>query len=468
MKPEEIEEYKAYLSSQGFTPEETEEYIQHAGIKVEEPSFGRRALDYGLRALDYTGGIARTAAGEVADAFVPGDIVTSEDWKKAAKGQAPGTAELMDRAGVPEGSHYNLMPEIPIPFTDVTLGKGDSSARDIGGFVGDVALDPLTYASLGTSAAAKKAGTTVAKEALNPLGRLSEALGKMSYKSGMKKIDQEVAKYGKEPVSDILLKNRVSGSAQTISNKMDEIAQGLKASRDKILARATESGAQVDMRKAMQGAQEMVDKLKATADPDQLKLIETMEKNIKLYADTAAEPGRLGSQMEPLAPKPGPNPEQVSQWKSNTYNKIGDAGYNELKQTPVGKQFEKAKARGMKEGVEDAVGQSLGAADQSSLIQMNDELGRVLTSDEKAAQVAQQEANKNAFTSVDGLALAMGPKMAALKKLADVLKGSRARTRAGLTMYDLGRSGAIDPVARQALINHVSPWRNMARQQKQK
>lgn len=595
MNEQELAEYKEYLASQGFSPEEADQYISESGVQIESPSFGSRALDYGLRALDYAGGLTRTAAGEAADMFIDGDLVTGEDWKKAGVGKATSTSEMMERAGVEEGNRYNLMPEMRIPMTDITLGQGDSSARDILGFLGDVALDPLTWASLGTSAAAKKGGQTLASKVLNPVGTAMQSAGRKIYKSGMKKIDQESVKFGKEPVSDVLLKNRVTGSATKIQEQMDRIAQNLKASRDKILGKATKAGAQVDVPKSLRSAQAFVDSLRAKADPRMEATINRMQQEIDQLAETAAraempaqpeirmtslepqlkelpvsvtqapldESSRviINNEFTPAAPevaynatgrkvggemstdvgaqypqplsvtqsyvtppptgvkpqmldpvidnaedtleilprggtytqkvyrpapyelaqeypeivlreatpripaRPGPSPEQVSSWKSNTYNMIGDQGYNELKHTPVYKQFQKELARGQKEGVESAVEQSLGRGSRDSLVEMNDELGRVLTSEEKAAQAAFQEQNKNSFSAVDGI-LASNPKILMLKKLADAMKGSRVRTKTGLSTYDLGRSGAVDPVARQALIEYMSPWRQMQEQKK--
>lgn len=146
----------------------------------QEPGALMTGVDYILRGLDAAGGVVRTASSQISDAALPVrnkilEAIGSDyrekpmyqegDWGRAMVGQAPSSAEQMERAGIPEGSRVDLMPEVKVPFTDVTLGKGDSSARDVGGFALDVASDPLNYATFGGASVVKNAGKNAIKEA---------------------------------------------------------------------------------------------------------------------------------------------------------------------------------------------------------------------------------------------------------------------------------------------------------------
>jgi len=125
----------------------------------DEQGLGSQIFDYGMRALDYTGGLTRTAIAGAADPFVEGDLVNQDDVINALKGKAVTTEEVLDRSGMEDGA--------------LRTGLG---------FAGDVALDPTTYMSGGISALAKlgKAGKLgkVAALAAAPSVISSELLGK--------------------------------------------------------------------------------------------------------------------------------------------------------------------------------------------------------------------------------------------------------------------------------------------------
>ena len=107
----------------------------------EEKSFLSEAGDMALKALDYTSGIGRTAAAGIADLaampyFLAGGedyagVTRSGDFTRMLKGDAPTTEELLTRAGMDDGGLKSTI-----------------------GFIGDVGLDPATYLSGGTAAAA--------------------------------------------------------------------------------------------------------------------------------------------------------------------------------------------------------------------------------------------------------------------------------------------------------------------------
>lgn len=104
--------------------------------------------------LDYPGGIIRTGLASSAGMLSgKGMIVKPQDLAAAERGEAPTSAEYMERLGVPEGKvslFGPLAPAVPL--------------RDVGGFALDVATDPLTLASKATSA-------------LRPAGAIAESAG---------------------------------------------------------------------------------------------------------------------------------------------------------------------------------------------------------------------------------------------------------------------------------------------------
>ena len=102
--------------------------------KEDVPGIGSQALDMGMRALDYTAGLGRVSAAGLSELVSLGEsgVTRSDDIMRALKGEAPTTEEYLERSGMEEGA--------------LRTGLG---------FVGDVALDPATYLSGGTAAAAK-------------------------------------------------------------------------------------------------------------------------------------------------------------------------------------------------------------------------------------------------------------------------------------------------------------------------
>lgn len=270
--------------TQQFSPQEQ---------NLDEPGFASRAFDYGLRALDYAGGLGRTAVGAGLGTVTGQDVVREGDVARAFQGQAPTSATYLERAGLPEGGKINLMPEVKIPLTDVTLGQGESSARDIAGFGLDVLSDPLTYATFGTSGLAKKA--------LTPVSSASKKLGETLYKAGLTRVDQEALRYGKEAPSQLLLQEGIWGRARTIEKKMNELASRLKERRDLILKKATRAGGETSMVDAMKPLLDEVAKIKSSKDPKLQGLAKAYEKEAAKYLALDAVPEQKFIQEYPTS-----------------------------------------------------------------------------------------------------------------------------------------------------------------------
>lgn len=403
-------------------------------------ALGGKALDYGIRGLDYAGGLTRTAVANVADEvaqlmgiYDEDRISAPETLRAAYRGEAPGTAELMEMAQIPEGSSVNLFPEITIPGTDITLGKGDTSIRDAVGFAGDIALDPLTYLTAGGAHAVKGVAN-----AARPLARAQAATGRKIYQSGLKKGDFVAKKFGKgdKALSDMLLKRGIRGSSESIAEQGVTLADSLFRRQQGILAEATARGAQLDPAQVMGPVQKKINKILSARNPVPKKAAGEYAKMIDDIASTAAH-GNQASLFNRMM-----TPVEASDIKTSLYNLVGDSAYDTLKKSKDGSKLLKMTARQLKNSVEgsvDKVSKKLG----SEFRQVQKDLGTILTSRKVLSSEAGKEIGKNAFTSIDGIILA-NPTVFAAKKTADLLKTTGARTRTGANLYhDIGLSDAF-------------------------
>ena len=455
------------------------------------------ALEYGGKALDYGSGLSRTAAANVLEPFTENNVVSSDDVMNAIKGMAPQSSEYLARAGVEKGgSLSDVVPEMYSAtgneWTKFQKGGAlDPTARGTAGFVLDTALDPLTYASFGAVPAMKAGGKAarMGAKALAPLESLAESTGTSMYKSGLKRIDQEAAKFGKEPVSDVLMKNDIAGSAGSIYNQMDALSGRLADKQQSMLGAATKAGGEVSMDKSMEIARAQIAELRASRDPIRVAAADALEKEMGVYTklDPSLEmvdtgriqtmPGQpievptgrsnadyLGTpEMAPAtsidyAPvlegrmTPAINPEQASKMKTSLYESLPKGTFQEMVAAAQGANpavtaGKKQMARGLKEQTEASVGRALGEGAQKEFQMTNDELSRLLTTQDKQQMEAFKEANKNLITSVDAPMMALmaegkiSPAVWLAKKAADVAKMTGPRTLTGRELVRFGQRG---------------------------
>jgi hypothetical protein len=115
------------------------------------------------------------------------------------------------------------------------------------------------------------------------LSKALEPVGAALYKSGLKNLDKVGARYGKEPVSDLLMENNIWGSAKSIQKQMDDLADQLLLEKKGILQKATASGAEVDMNAAVKRAQDVVDKMRYIDNPEQRDAVASLQRRIDTY-----------------------------------------------------------------------------------------------------------------------------------------------------------------------------------------
>ena len=503
-----------------YSDEELQALLDEAKKKVTPEGgmgMGEAALDVGMRGLDYAGGLVRTPV----VGGVTGQL-KADDIYRALQGQAPSTSEFAERAGVPEGG--SLSDVIPGMYSEtgggLPLQKGgwaDPTLRGTGGMGVDVALDPLTYMSLGMAPALKGAGAVAkagraAQGASTMLGRGMDKLGKMSYKAGLKKVDEYAAKYNKDGIiapSEVLNKHQISGSAKNVERQADDVMSDLKIDYDRIVDEAAERGAEVDIRNALADAQAEVDKvLKAEKpDPALVPTARAAQKQLNKYYRLGARPELVSETASSVGAKPyyeyakqsfdpstlteggkglvpsaqanrrflggrisgmkdvnvereilqtaqrPVNVKEATGFKESLYGGMKSKDWELATRTPYGSLIQKKMAHGLKNSVEESVQATTGKG--MTLNQTGQELGSLLTAKKALGRETSKETTKNAVSAVDAMAFSYAPSMWALKKGADISKGTAARTMVGRGLQRAGQSGIPDILMRRGAQERV-------------
>lgn len=436
----------ANQSQQTSTPTR-DEMLAAIRSRSEDPGIVSQGIDIAARLADAPGGFVRTGIAEMAgmgkaalqgqNPLTAPQVVNEQDVANAAQGHAPRSAELMERLGVPAGP---TIPGAGVPMSPIPAGL---NLRDVGGFVGDVVTDPLT-----TLGRALKPG--VAEKVLNPISHATEASGTALYKSGLKKVDQQIAEKGAKPLSDLLMEKGVAGTSKQVRSEAADIAKNVKAERDAIYKTVDDAGATVDPSVALKEAEEEAIRV-GIADPAQLKDMEAI-------LQTIDEKKKMGP--VPIS--------QASEWKSNLYNSFPANAYDKTgRLTGPSARIEKQVARGLKTGIEDSANTvAPGLGEQIS--KRNDELQTLINSRKPLKKMTTAATATNVVTPVDamiGTATALAshdPATVAAamtaKKLADLAKTTWFRTHGGQMLRTAGQAKVLDPAARRLLINSQSPW----------
>lgn len=403
---------------------------------AEEPGLLNKAVDYGVRGLDYLGGINR------AGLVTLGDIkamkhdpshkftVTGEDVGNIVQGHAPTSSEYLRRAGVSEG-----------PSADLPL-LGNTSLRDGEGLALDIATDPL----MALTAAAR--GIPRLGKALNPIGSMAESAGTKVYKSGLKKVDEKLVERGAKPVSDLLLEEGKSGTTKTLAKESRELGKKALAERTELYAKAEKLGATVDMSTALTKAEAAVTKMRsnpglAPAAEKLLALIDSYKKAGKVTLATASE------------------------WKTAMFEALPEAAFNQHgKVKGAAQKVEKALAQDFKTAIVDA-GNSAEKGLGDEIHALNEKMQTTLGAEKPFKMQVARGNTTNAVTPVDAMLgtfsglLSHDARMAAgavaLKKAADLSKTTYVRTKAGMGLLKAGKSGNLDTLARRGLIRGNAP-----------
>jgi hypothetical protein len=261
------------VETQGAKPEDVAEYISERRARGEKvaglddrdweevsagqqktASIGRAGFDAAGRVLDYVDGLARTPYMdfETSARGYP-DAVTSEDYLKALKGKAPGSAEYLERMGREPGAG--------------TIAEG--IARDL-------VLSPTNWASGGVLVAPKliakggkaaKVGAALqsADKIVNPISNLTQKGGKAFYTSAFDRVDTKLDQKGLEPLSELAWRHgKIRGNATEVSDQLDTLAQSLGKQREAKYKMADELGGAIDPAAASKRAYAELEELRRT------------------------------------------------------------------------------------------------------------------------------------------------------------------------------------------------------------
>lgn len=426
---------KPIAKLKSLTPAEEKELqdleAQYGG---QEQSLGAKALDYGMRGLDYGGGVIRTGLANTAGLVSgKGNVVTEEDLGNMAKGKAPMSSEYLKRLGVPEGPSLDFS-----KATGGMLPFGKISARDVGGFAADVATDPLTAITKGV-------------KVFRPGSTLAEKGGEKLFKSGLKNVDKEIVEKGKGPVSDILFERGKAGSMKTLKAEAEIAANEFMAQRERLYQAAADAGAKVDMSGVVKNAEKEIEKLKA--NPGTRDMAEKLTEYLNKYKSEGFV-----------------DIKSASDWKTALYDSLPATAFGpDGRVKGVTKNFEKALARDFKTAIEKAADEvAPGMGKQIS--ELNEKTGSVLTAKKPFAREIRKAETPNNFTQVDAMTMGMGGLLGSgaggaaggvvgstvplvLKQGAKVMNTTGGRTRSGLLLNNIGKSGLIDATARRGLID---------------
>jgi hypothetical protein len=437
-----------------MTPEEKQARIAQIEAKlaeleapeVQEPGM----LDYAMRGLNYAGGLGRAAVAGAMEPIVGKDLVSME---QALKGEVPGSAEIMEKAGVPNVALSEMLPQM---YSDtgegLALEKGgmfDPTARGAGGLVADIALDPTTYLAAPLKAAQlAKAGTTAGKALklgeilMNPLGEAVGAAGKglkkggeELYKSAFEKADRALAtRYGKGSIADILKSSGFKGSAEEALAKTAELNQSFGTKIGNYRTAADASGI-LEKPLNFDAAEKVIQKYRSASDPKMMSIADNLQEVLDSYKNM---PPKTATELATVK-------------RVNLDMAGGDTAFDMLKSSPDRAESELRRALGksLGEAEDSAVKQALSPEQYADYLKTKKEYGVTTKfSQKQLATLANREAVRTgvAPSAVDimgmGAAIATGSPIGfgamAAKKGRDILRLTGTKTRLGPMMESVG------------------------------
>lgn len=240
--------YQEYLASQEGGGE---------GPATQAAQEAEGALDKGLKVLDYQR--AKTGGPAIAKALekLTGKKVL-KDGENASRGNFPGTAEMMKRAGVltepvlAEGQEPGLRETRFNPFNmagnvaSEFIANNKDLARNVLGIGADIASDPMTYESGAASALARFApASKLARGAnafLNPLEEFFKMREAKNYKNAFRELDHFSSKLDKPQTPSSILQEQgfVGGhekAASTIEGLNKKAGEQIGANLDEAAAK---------------------------------------------------------------------------------------------------------------------------------------------------------------------------------------------------------------------------------------
>lgn len=410
-----------YAKSVGLTPPDDPSAQANPDIN---------ALQMAGRVLDYPGGLVRTAAAGAMGAAGP------EDFKAAAQGKAPSSAEYLKRLGVSEGGSMQL------PF----LGK--VTQRGAEGLALDIASDPLTVI------ARTVREIPYLKNLLNGPGAAADAIGEAVYKSALPKKAQGAADAIMEGVpSEIAgvkgpgVAGAPIGGTEKLAEKVQNMSQAIGGLRQGLYDKVNSLGAQVDFTK--EGFDRTFKILnKYSSDPNLAPLLEDLTD----FSNNYLKMGQV-----PI--------ETVSQWKTNLYNALPASAWQGggMKLKGVAKEFKAALALDFRDAIVNTGNRAekgLGTA----IDDLNNKWGSLLDAKGPMDRAAESAGSGSRLGEmIDGAVLASGGlKAAAVKKSYDIATSPFMKTLVGNALMEAGKNGLATGAVNRYLIEKARKERESA------
>lgn len=452
------------------------------GIHSRSDEIGADAATLGLRGLDYeraaTGG---PALAKLLEYFSDKPVFNKEEYENALtfSGDYPTTSEMMKRAG--------YMDDWPNTRAGV-------------GIAGDILTTPSTWLTMGGAALAKKApalakGLMVTGKAVNPIATTVGAgiknLGTSTWRAAFRPLDHAAEAAGKKLMpSQVLMENGVaSWRTRGLNDKMSKLADKLLTSRNQILEQGTAPGKSFDVERTFSEAQDYVDGLRKSHNPDIIKEAERLQahldefkgkfkpipdqvipgqpaQNVEKYTGLVDEnrrpisvnetipgtpdrviPGRPAAVLDPVA---------ANEEKMLAREPISGKAYHPSGDPTIGDKYDMALSGGMQHEAEHL------SHDPELLARTNEELGSLLSSKGKAFQEVVKAESKQPVGSTDVMGLLalkgmdLDPSWWVAKKAVDITKGSGVRSMVGKKMNRFGGSKVVGPMTLRTV--GKTPW----------
>lgn len=318
--------------------------------EIDPVGLGLGALGATAKGLDVLrGSITAPALAAALEAMTGKDVYRPEEHSDAVTinnlNTFPTSSELFERAGVPEGAKMSDVvggyadPQLDNPWYQPEKGGMlDFTVRGAGGLATDMAIDPLSWLSMGGAQAGKQAlsksasrevlqnamkkgtmakiGEMVAapfqagakfiaptktfetiKTKLGAPGRMaaaaitspSDALkrtGKRLYDSVLQPLEHEGQVFGKKEIGETAYNAGIK-TPFGLRGKAGEATDTLMTARDQILREADAAGGKVDIPQAMTEARNRINDLRALKDSDAAALADNLEAKIVEWETTA-------------------------------------------------------------------------------------------------------------------------------------------------------------------------------------
>ena len=486
-----------------------EDAIESTGQSVEDAAIV--GLKGGMKGLDYQRGLVQKGL-----LMLMGreDLLTPEEkeaWKANNFSNMPGYGELMKRAGVDEGATLSdMLPTwanfYAAPGTDSWWpekgGALDPSLRSTVGMAADVALDPLTYESMGATAAGKvitaqgaraaakgNLGMTLKdrfrdlfaegglKGAISRIGaptkNLAEYGGKSMYRSAFRPLDEAAVRVGQAPFSELALQKGMRGGWPSMEEQhrmlrdaAEAKARGAVDKLESLDPMTVELAGYSPVRTGGTDMQAAMTKSRAQ--------LGTMDQR-PVVADIQAALEKQIGDIERLGNVPR---QKAMQNKSDLYSAAPNNAFEVDAHVTPGGGVRKQAARGIKEEITKvspwARDQKAAAKAAAEVDPLMEEWGRYLTTKNDAASLAHKEASRPMLSRTEKMGAAgissasaggtdAGLAFLAQKKALDAATATPARTWGGwaLDRYANKFKGApasfVDGSLRQNVI--LDPYR---------